>query len=106
MMDGGYEISSASDDEPVRKLFLLLAPGYSIESKAYQRIKVPIRARAQTGEARTRSGRRPAVGSSTKRRTARCLFFANNMCSSLGEEKQATFAYLPSISIGGNGKSW
>jgi hypothetical protein len=53
VMDGGYEISSASDDEPVRKLFLLLAPGYSIESKAYQRIKVPIRARAQTGEART-----------------------------------------------------
>ena len=30
----------------MRKLFLLLAPGYSIESKAYQRIKVPIRARA------------------------------------------------------------
>ena len=27
MMDGGYEISYASDDEPVRKLFLLLAPG-------------------------------------------------------------------------------
>lgn len=55
MMDGGYEISSASDDEPVRKLFLLLAPDrcYSIESKAYQRIKVPIRARAQTGEAIT-----------------------------------------------------
>jgi hypothetical protein len=26
VMDGGYEISSASDDEPVRKLFLLLAP--------------------------------------------------------------------------------
>lgn len=25
---------------------------------------------------------------------------------SLGEEKQATFAYLPSISIGGNGKGW
>lgn len=25
---------------------------------------------------------------------------------SLGEEKQATSAYLPSISIGGNGKSW
>ena len=22
MMDGGYEISSASDDEPMRKLFL------------------------------------------------------------------------------------
>ena len=26
MMDGGYEISSASDDEPMRKLSLLLAP--------------------------------------------------------------------------------
>ncbi|KAK8539682.1 hypothetical protein V6N13_034974 [Hibiscus sabdariffa] len=68
--------------------------------------KVPIRARAQTGEARTRSGRRPAAGSSTKRRTARCLFSSRITCAgSLGEEKQATFAYLPSISIGGNGKS-
>jgi len=27
VMDGGYEISSASGDEPMRKLFLLLAPG-------------------------------------------------------------------------------
>jgi len=27
-MDGGYEISSASDDEPMRKLFLLLSPVY------------------------------------------------------------------------------
>jgi hypothetical protein len=26
VMDGGYEIGSASDDEPMRKLFLLLAP--------------------------------------------------------------------------------
>ena len=53
-MDGGYEISSASDDEPMRKLYLLLAQvGYYIELKAYQRIKVPIRARAKTGEART-----------------------------------------------------
>jgi hypothetical protein len=25
VMDGGYEISSASDDEPMRKLYLLLA---------------------------------------------------------------------------------
>jgi hypothetical protein len=33
-MDGGYEISSASDDEPMRKLYLLLAPGlfYFFES--------------------------------------------------------------------------
>ena len=44
MMDGGYEISSASDDEPMRKLYLLLAQvGYYIELKAYQRIKVPFR---------------------------------------------------------------
>lgn len=43
-MDGGYEISSASDDEPMRKLYLLLAQvGYYIELKAYQRIKVPFR---------------------------------------------------------------
>lgn len=43
-MDGGYEISSASDDEPMRKLSLLLAQvGYYIELKAYQRIKVPFR---------------------------------------------------------------
>jgi hypothetical protein len=45
--------------QPVRKLFLLLAPGYSIESKAYQRIKVPIRARAQTGESRTSWSKAP-----------------------------------------------
>ena len=53
-MDGGYEISSAADDEPVRKLYLLVGQvGYQMELEAYQRIKVPIRARARTGEART-----------------------------------------------------
>ena len=53
MMDGGYEISSASDDEPMRKLYLLLAQvGYYIELKAYQRIKVPFRFERE-GEART-----------------------------------------------------
>jgi hypothetical protein len=27
VMDGGYEISSASDDEPMRKFSLLFSPG-------------------------------------------------------------------------------
>ncbi|CAI9282674.1 unnamed protein product [Lactuca saligna] len=42
---------------------------------------------------------------STKRRAARFLLFAHKMCR-LGEEKQSSPAYLPSISIGGNGRGF
>lgn len=49
-MDGGYEISSASDDELMLKFYLLLARvGYYIELKAYQRIKVPFRFEREPG---------------------------------------------------------
>ena len=57
VMDGAYSIRSASDDEPMLKLSLWLAR--YIRKKAYQGIKVEIRARARRGEARTSWSKAP-----------------------------------------------
>lgn len=45
MMDGGYEISSASDDESMRKLSLLLAPAIRLSRKPTNSSKSPYRER-------------------------------------------------------------